>query len=168
VDNLPHCRSVAANARRWNGARLREHTSMSIKLVGAAVALSLFAAGAAHAEMFKFSATMNAAQEVPPKASTGSGEMVGQLDTATKTFTYTVSFNGLTGPATMAHFHGPAAPGANAGVEVPLGNNPTSPIKGEKVLTAVQMSDLVAGKWYVNVHTAANPGGEIRGQVTKK
>jgi hypothetical protein len=138
---------------------------MSIKLVGAAVALSLFAAGAAHAATLNFAASMNAAQEVPPKASAGTGDMVGQLDTATKTFTYTVTFQGLTGPATMAHFHGPAAPGANAGVEVPLGMAPTSPIHGTKALTDVQISDLEVGKWYVNVHTAANPGGEIRGQV---
>jgi hypothetical protein len=53
-------------------------------------------------------------------------------------------------------------------VVVPLGNNPTSPIHGSKVLTDAQITDLEAGKWYVNVHTAANPGGEIRGQVTQK
>lgn len=141
---------------------------MSIKLASAAMALSLFTAGAAHAAMLNFSATMNAAQEVPPKVSAGTGDMRGTLDTATKTFSYTVTFKGLTGPATMAHFHGPAAPGANAGVEVPLGNNPTSPINGSKVLTDVQISDLEAGKWYVNVHTAANPGGEIRGQVVPR
>ena len=138
---------------------------MSIKLIGAAMALSLFAASAAHAATLSFSAKLNAAQEVPPKASAGSGDMLGTLDTATKTFTYTVTFQGLTGPATMAHFHGPAALGANAGVEVPLGMAPSSPIHGQKVLTDVQITDLEAGKWYVNVHTAANPGGEIRGQV---
>ena len=84
------------------------------------------------------------------------------LDTTTKTLTYTVTFENLTGPATAAHFHGPAAPGANAGVQVPLGNNPTSPIHGSAKLTDAQITELEAGKWYVNVHTAANPGGEIR------
>ena len=64
----------------------------------------------------------------------------------------------------MAHFHGPAMPGSNAGVVVPF---PTaaSPAEGMVNLTAAQATDLMTGKWYVNVHTAQNPGGEIRGQV---
>lgn len=132
---------------------------------------AVFAVGfmsAASAAMVNFTATMNAASEVPPKTSAGTGDVLATLDTATKTLTYTVTFMNLTGPATMAHFHGPALPGANAGIQVPLGNNPTSPIHGSKVLTNAQIADLMAGKWYVNVHTAANPGGEIRGQVMQK
>jgi hypothetical protein len=43
--------------------------------------------------------------------------------------------------------------------------NPANPIKGKAVLTDAQIADLKAGKWYFNVHTAAHPGGEIRGQV---
>jgi hypothetical protein len=131
---------------------------------------TVFAVGflsAASAAMVNFTATMNAASEVPPKTSAGTGDVLATLDTTTKDLTYTVTFQNLTGPATAAHFHGPAAPGANAGVVVPLGNNPTSPIHGSKTLTDAQIADLMAGKWYVNVHTAANPGGEIRGQVTK-
>jgi hypothetical protein len=123
---------------------------------------------AASAAVINFSATMTAASEVPPKTSSGSGDMLGTLNTTTKDFTYTVTFSNLTGPATAAHFHGPAAAGANAGVVLPLGNTPTSPIHGNKALTDEQIKDLEAGKWYVNVHTAANPGGEIRGQVTEK
>ena len=141
---------------------------MSIKLIGAAMALSLFAAGAAHAATLSFAAKLDGASETPPTASKGTGDMVGKLDTATKTFTYTVTFANLTGPATMAHFHGPAAVGVKAGVALPLGMAPTSPINGDKVLTDAQIADLEAGKWYVNVHTAANPGGEIRGQVMQK
>jgi hypothetical protein len=132
---------------------------------------TVFTAGwlsVASAAIINFSATLNAASEVPPKTSGGTGDMLGTLNTATKDFTYTVTFENLTGPATMAHFHGPAAVGANAGVVVPLGNAPTSPIHGNKTLTDPQIKDLEAGKWYVNVHTAANPGGEIRGQVTEK
>jgi hypothetical protein len=131
---------------------------------------TVFAVGllsAASAATVNFTATMNAASEVPPKTSAGTGDVLATLNTATKDLTYTVTFQNLTGPATAAHFHGPAAPGANAGVVVPLGNNPTSPIHGNKTLTDAQIADLMAGKWYVNVHTAANPGGEIRGQVTK-
>ncbi len=74
---------------------------------------------------------------------------------------------GLSGPATAAHFHGPAAAGANAGVVVPIGNNPPSPTTGSATLTDDQIKDLEAGKWYANVHTEANKGGEIRGQMMR-
>ena len=73
----------------------------------------------------------------------------------------------MSGPATAAHFHGPAEVGKNAGVAVAIPNATTSPNEGSATLTDAQAADLLAGKYYVNVHTAANPGGEIRGQVTK-
>ena len=120
----------------------------------------------ASAEVVHFKTTMTPAQEVPPTKSHGSGRVEARLDTATKTLTYKVSWKGLTGPATMAHFHGPAAPGENAPVLVPLGNTPTSPITGKAQLTDDQVKDFMDGKVYANVHTAANPGGEIRGQMT--
>lgn len=131
-----------------------------------ALAVIATIAAPAWADTVTFHATLNGASEVPPKTSAGTGEATATLDTATRELAYTVEFSGLSGPATMAHFHGPAAVGANAGVQVPLGNNPASPIKGNAKLTDAQIADLLAGKWYVNVHTAANPGGEIRGQVT--
>ena len=81
--------------------------------------------------------------------------------------TWKLSYSGLTGPATAAHFHGPAVAGSNAGVVIPFAS-PASPIEGQATLTAAQAADLLAGKWYANVHTAANKGGEIRGQVTPK
>ena len=124
-----------------------------------------FASGAPAATLH-FHATMNAAQGVPPRQSSGTGEALATLDTANRHFTYTVTWEGLTGPAIAAHFHGPAGRGANAKVQVPIdGKNPTSPAHGSATLTEAQVKDLEAGKWYVNVHTAANPGGEIRGQV---
>jgi hypothetical protein len=76
------------------------------------------------------------------------------------------SYSGLTGDATMAHFHGPAEPGKNAPVIVPF-KQITTPFEGTATLTDAQAADFLAGRWYVNVHTAVNPGGEIRGQVTK-
>jgi hypothetical protein len=130
-----------------------------------ATALTLSLATAASAAMLHFTASLDGKSEVPATTSTGSGDLLATLDTSTKTLSYTLTFSGLTGPATAAHFHGPAAPGANAGVAVAIGKAPTSPVTGKATLTAPQIADLEAGKWYVNVHTAANPGGEIRGQV---
>jgi hypothetical protein len=116
----------------------------------------------------QFHATLNGKNEVPPTASTGTGTLAASLDTKTKTLSYTLTFDGLTGPATAAHFHGPAAMGTNGPVAVPIGGaNPTSPVTGSATLTDDQIKDLRAKKWYVNVHTAANKGGEIRGQVLR-
>jgi hypothetical protein len=134
------------------------------RLAYAALAVVLVS-GAAHAETLRFRATLNGASEVPPNDTKGAGTATATLDTASKELSYTINYSGLTGPATAAHFHGPAAPGANAGPVVML-NPPTSPIMGKATLTDAQVADLRAGRWYVNVHTAAHPPGEIRGQVT--
>ena len=115
----------------------------------------------------RVTSTMAASQEVPANASAGTGTVVTTLDRATRTLTYTVTYSGLTGPVTAGHFHGPAASGANAGVALPFSST-ASPIQGSAVLTEAQMADFVAGKWYANLHTAANPGGEIRGQVAAR
>jgi hypothetical protein len=104
---------------------------------------------------------------VPPVGGKGSGALNATYDTATKKLTYTATYKDLSGPATAAHFHGPADAKANAGVVVPVSGAMASPLKGEATLTDAQAADLAAGKWYFNVHTAANKGGEIRGQVTK-
>ncbi len=127
-------------------------------------ALVLFTASAASAATLHFSAALNGASEVPPNATKGSGQVTASLDTVSKALTYTATYSGTTGPGVAAHFHGPAAPGANGPVAVPV-TNPASPISGSATLTDAQIADLEGGKWYFNVHTAANPGGEIRGQV---
>jgi hypothetical protein len=132
----------------------------------AACALSACAVGASMAATFQ--ATMDGASEVPPKVTQGKGAVTATLDPATKVLTYHVTFSGLTGPATAGHFHGPAAVGVNAGVVLPFKPPIVSPIDGTATLTDAQIADLTAGKWYANVHTAANPGGEIRGQMMPK
>jgi hypothetical protein len=124
-------------------------------------------AGSASAATVKFHATLDAASEVPPTKSTGSGEATVSLDTATHEITYDVTFKGLPSDVTAAHIHGPAAAGKNAGVVVPLGNAPKSPIHGSAKLTPEQETQLTEGMYYVNVHTKEDPGGAIRGQLTK-
>ncbi len=132
-----------------------------------AAALAAMVSTAAHADTIKFHAVMNGATEVPAKTTEGKGEVMASLDTATKMLTYDVTYSGLTGPATAGHLHGPADPGANAPVSVPFAAPLTSPIHGTATLTDAQVSQLEDGKMYANIHTAANPGGEIRGQMVK-
>lgn len=114
-----------------------------------------------------FGAALSGTSEVPANASTATGRLDATFDKAKNTLRWTLTYSGLSGPATMAHFHGPAMPGANAGVAVPF-PNALSPASGETMLTPAQIDDLMAGKWYANVHTATYPGGEIRGQMLRK
>jgi hypothetical protein len=124
-------------------------------------------AGPASAASIKFHATLNAASEVPPSTSTGSGEANATLDTATHELSYDVTFKGFSSEVTAAHVHGPAEPGKNAGVVAPLGNAPKSPIQGSVKLTSEQEQQLTGGLYYVNLHSKNNPGGAIRGQLTE-
>jgi CHRD domain len=130
-----------------------------------ALAATVAFAGPAFADKMK--ATLSGASEVPANTSAGKGAADIDYDAATKKMSWKLTYSGLTGPATAAHFHGPAEPDKNAGVALAIPNATSSPVEGSATLTDAQAADLAAGKYYINVHTAANPGGEIRGQVTK-
>ena len=110
-------------------------------------------------------ATLSSASEVPVTKSDGTGSLQAHVNKDTRLFNWTVTYSGMTGPLTGGHFHGPAMAGSNGPVVVPFSGSLASPISGSATLSDAQMADLMAGKWYVNLHTAANPGGEIRGQV---
>jgi hypothetical protein len=140
---------------------LNTKTMLVTLALGAAVAF----AGPAFADKMK--AALDGKAEVPPNSSAGKGTADIDYDAASKKLSWKVTYSGLSGPATAAHFHGPAEAGKNAGVAVAIPNATASPAEGSATLTDAQAADLVAGKYYVNIHTAANPGGEIRGQVTK-
>lgn len=114
-----------------------------------------------------FKANLKGASEVPAKEVAGTGTVTATLDTDTHQFKYHVVYKDLTGPVTAAHFHGPAAEGVNAKPQVPVKAPFDSAIDGTATITPEQEKDLLDGKWYFNLHTAANPGGEIRGQVVK-
>jgi len=130
-------------------------------------ALSVISIGA-YAATINLKADLKASSEVPAKDSSGTGTLTATLDTDTNEFTYHIEFSGLTGPVVAAHFHGPAAEGTNAKPQLPIKISPiTSPIEGKATLTPEQAKDITDGKWYFNLHTSANPGGEIRGQIVK-
>ena len=101
--------------------------------------------------------------EVPPNASGGSG--TGKVELDGNVIKWTITYSGTSGPITAGHFHGPATAGANAGVVVPFAGPLASPIVGSATLTPAQADQVKQGLWYINLHTAANPGGELRGQV---
>lgn len=111
---------------------------------------------------------LSGASQVPAVVTPGTGTAEVKVNKSTNMLSWKVNYSGLSGPATAGHFHGPAAAGQNAGVVVPFQGAMASGMTGQATLTAAQMADLMAGKWYVNIHTARNPGGEIRGQVTPR
>lgn len=113
-------------------------------------------------------ATIDASQVVGGSASMGTGFATMTLDDVTYDLNWNISWSGLSGAAENMHFHGPAGPGINAAVQVNIGviSGLTSPSIGGTTITASQANDLLAGLWYINIHTAAYPGGEIRGQVS--
>jgi hypothetical protein len=131
----------------------------------AALALTSLAAVAGTVNL---KADLKGASEVPAKEVSGTGKVEATFNTDTNEFSYHVVFSGLTGAPVAAHFHGPAGEGVNAKPQIPVKGNPlASPLEGKATLTPDQAKDLLDGKWYFNVHTAANPSGEIRGQVVK-
>ena len=133
----------------------------------AAVAAALLVVGCAGGmggSKQSLSARLDGAAEVPPKTVAGHGTASLSLDKASKTLSWEITYMALTGDARAAHFHGPASADANAGVALPIQVG-ASPLKGSAVLTDAQVADLLAGKYYINIHTAANQSGEIRGQV---
>ncbi len=144
--------------------------SMTRRTAVAAAAIAAFAwPGLAQAAPVKFTVPLDGAEQVPPVDTSGKGSAAITWDPATRVVTWDITFSGLSGPATMAHFHGPADKGKNGPVVVWLskqGTAPASPFSGSATLTADQATQFAAGEWYVNVHTQAHPGGEIRGQVT--
>ena len=116
------------------------------------------------AEVLKYKADLNGPSENPPTTSKGVGSIEADYDTATKTLTWSGTYSDLTGPEVAAHFHGPAAIGANAGVMVPV-DAKASPFQGSAALTDEQAKAFADNLIYFNIHTAQNKGGEIRGQL---
>ena len=144
---------------------------MSIRIKSGLLALTVAAfamATAVEAKEYHFHFDMTGKAETPPNTTPGKGHGTVTYDDKTNNLTWQITWAGLTGDATAAHFHGPAKPGVAAAPVVPLKDDPlVSPIIGSATITPDQAKDLLDGLWYFNVHTAANPKGELRGQLVK-
>jgi len=144
---------------------MRRFSHMQLGIVAAAASF-VVAASAARAEVLMYEAVLEPENMIPPAKSPGGGLANFTYEAATKLFTWTVTYSTLTGAATAAHIHGPADGEKSAGVVIPFASAAT-PITGSATLTDAQAADMMGGKWYVAVHTAANPAGEIRGMIEK-
>ncbi len=136
----------------------------SALVLGLTLLVPAFAVGA-QAQTVKYKVALKGSEEVPANTSKGTGTAEVSYDKASKKLSWKVTYSGLTGAATAGHIHGPAEPGKNSGVVIPFAAA-ASPIEGSATLTDAQAADLLAGKYYINIHTADNKSGEIRGQLT--
>lgn len=120
-------------------------------------------------ENYELSGSANGSQEVPAVSTSATGNLSGNYNSRTNVLNYTVTWTGLSGLATVAHFHGPADPGENASPVVDLNITANTAMNGQAsgsaTLTDAQEEALLSGEWYYNIHTALNVNGEIRGQV---
>jgi len=138
-----------------------------LSALASATALAALAGTPASAQSVNLKADLTPTSEVPPTNSQGRGSLTATFDPSSKRLTWRGTVTGLTGEATAAHFHGPAGPGQNAGVLVPApGVKNGAPFEGSATLTDEQARLVTGGQTYFNIHTAANPQGEVRGQVT--
>ena len=129
--------------------------------------IGALAVAPAWAETLNYKADLRGDTEVPPTDSKAVGHVTANYDTDSKKLSWHVGYTDLSGPATMAHFHGPARTGKNAPVMVPVSGAMGSPIDGSATLTDDQAKALANGDMYFNIHTDAHKAGEIRGQVEK-
>ena len=135
--------------------------------VAAALTAGLLSACTQAPAVVNFTALLDGSSEVPPTSSPGMGTATADLGLAQRVLRWNIQYTGLTGPAIAAHFHCPAGPGVNAPVVVPLHGDLGSPISGIAIVDPATFSALLANQCYVNIHTPANPGGEIRGQLVR-
>lgn len=136
---------------------------LNIRILVAAATLSLSTASFA---IFNFNVPMDGGQSGTGASATG--EIFGTYDPDTNTLDFVARANGLTDSATMSHIH-QAPAGSSGGVIFDLGVGSTTGyqyyVEFNEVLTDAQEMTLLDGNYYVNVHTAEFPGGEIRGQL---
>lgn len=121
----------------------------------------------AMAEVIDLHADLSGQNQPVPIESEGNGEVVATYDTDTMVLSWTVTYQDMSGPLTGAHFHGPATAEENAGIVIAFDGIDESPFSGEAELVDEEAEQMLDGLFYANLHTAENPGGEIRGQLVQ-
>ena len=121
----------------------------------------------ARATTYDLVANLDGLQEVPPVDTDATGFAAITYDDISNLLAWAISWTPLESGETGMHFHGPAQPGQTAGIQVDIGaiSGLSSPSIGSTMITDEQEADLLAGLWYVNIHSNVYPSGEIRGQV---
>lgn len=141
--------------------------SHASKILAAVAATTIALTSPAFAQILNFTSPMDGLQEVPPVTTPGSGFATVTLNTITGQVEVSGTFSNLLQPVTAAHIHGLAPAGVNAGVIITLDLTGTTSgtISGGGTLTPAQIQGMIEHRTYINVHTSAFPGGEIRGQI---
>ncbi|MBT8138272.1 MAG: CHRD domain-containing protein [Gammaproteobacteria bacterium] len=144
---------------------MRRPTLVGISPLSVALLFLLLVPSLASAAIVNLSATIDGAQanagNGTGSSATGSAAMT--LDDQSNLFSWEIQWTSLASGETVAHFHGPAMPNQNGGVELNIGI--ANPANGSAFLSSGQATDLLNGLWYINIHSNNDPGGEIRGQV---
>lgn len=140
---------------------------MRATLLGALVTGAVLAVTSAPAEILHFRARLAPPSEAPSGERGGAGVADLILDTDSKILSWRVAYSGLSGPLIGAHFKAPPSPGAAAGATLELAPPLTNPVVASAHLNDIQIGDLRAGLWSVNLLTAKCPHGEIRGDLER-
>ncbi|HEY8356251.1 MAG TPA: CHRD domain-containing protein [Ramlibacter sp.] len=135
----------------------------------AAGALALGLGACAHrepVEQERFHAVLDGAQQVPAVSTAASGHAELHYTLRGQMLRWEIHHSSVNGPVTSGHIHGPGGPGQNADIVIPLsGRLENSPIRGQLRISPEQYEQLRSGQWYVDLHTARHPQGELRGQL---
>lgn len=138
------------------------------KSIALTLASFLVLASLSTAQVLIYEFNLSGLQENPPVITAGTGEATVTLDTNSFLLTWDVTYQDLSSGVTLAHFHGPAAPGSNASPFVnmaPTTGATSGTMLGDATLTETQAQWIMDGLAYINIHTEDHGGGELRGQV---
>lgn len=143
-----------------------------MRILGHALAAAILAAmpAVASAEGIWLRAQLRGDMEVPPVDTGARGEAEVLVDTTTREIRWKIRFEDLSTPLSATHFHGPAATNGNAPILVPIASklDRSGAVEGKATVNEQQIQDMLAGRWYINVHTPKHPSGEIRGQLFRR